>query len=182
MRITRASKLSRLSHAKQKDKSSDKAFTRECNSLVRVADCTRKGNSARLGSIPNTPAMIEIIIVLINLYRQADSLKPLKVSPYLTRVAEQRCITLKEWSHTGFQETAQPILDKGFSIVGENLAIMNMAGQTPITVGQNTVRLWEASPTHRSNNHGDFTHIGVANCLNQTFKATTTVAIFAKKK
>jgi len=52
--------------------------------------------------------MIEIIIVLINLYRQADSLKPLKVSPYLTRVAEQRCITLKEWSHTGFQETAQP--------------------------------------------------------------------------
>lgn len=125
-------------------------------------------------------------LALINLDRAIGLRAPLEYSPFLSTVAHERCVQMKEFSHDGWKEiVAKRSRDRGGVIIGENLAI---GFADPKTL----VYAWQNSQLHRANNmSGYYRYFGMATCNNETVRKSvvkkqgvyvygaTTVAVYA---
>lgn len=113
------------------------------------------------------------LFVLINSARTVK----LKEDPYLTKLAEERCISAKEFSHKDFTDIySKKILEK-YKFGGENLAVGYANPET-------LFKALESSKTHRDNNHNKkFKYIGLSTCPKPANTGTIylTVILFAQK-
>ena len=105
-----------------------------------------------------------LVAILLNQYRFEADVQPSKV---LTKLAQERCGQIVEFSHKGWKGFDQTVLNTGAWAAGENL-YFNPAG-TPVDALQasTAVAMFEKSPEHYKNNHGPYTHVGVGTCVNK---------------
>lgn len=103
------------------------------------------------------------LLLLINSIRT----QPLVIDKSLTKIAEVRCINMKEWSHAGFPSKQ---INKKYYYAGENLALDFTDNKLMFTALQN-------SPTHNANMiEKNYQKIGIAKCKNKL--GNTTVMLF----
>lgn len=125
------------------------------------------------------PAMLEskelTLIDHINSVRE----KSLKEDKFLTKLSEDRCKTMSEWSHNGFYSYANEIMYtyswRGIKTrnkyAGENLA-------NGYANDKDAFLALQASPSHKANNESKlYQKIGVAKCTNKV--GLVTVILFA---
>ncbi|MGG7035099.1 MAG: CAP domain-containing protein [Flavobacterium sp.] len=96
---------------------------------------------------------------VINEYRESIGLNKLELANYVSLKSEQHddyMIKANEASHANFPERAEAITNAlGAKRVNENVAY-NFA------TAKSVLNAWLASPSHRANIEGDFTHFGIA--------------------
>lgn len=109
------------------------------------------------------------LLLMINTARKPEI--PLKNDIVLTKIAQERCVEMKEFSHNKFGSYySKLMLLKGYKLTGENLAL-NFKNAT------STFQALENSPGHYKNNHNPlFRKVGIANCNNKL--GNTTVILF----
>lgn len=97
----------------------------------------------------------------INDYRVSIGLEPLEKANLLSWESEEHdefMITNNVVSHVGFETRSENIMKSlGAIKVGENIAFSNINATT-----ETIVNAWLASPTHKKNIEGDYTHFGIA--------------------
>ena len=115
----------------------------------------------------------------INDYRVSIGLAPLKKENLLSLVSaehDQYMITNKVVSHEGFDKRYQTIMNSlGAIKVGENIAYSNST-----VTSKGIVTAWLASPEHKKNIEGDYTHFGISIKENQITGKKYYTNIFAK--
>ncbi len=113
------------------------------------------------------------LLVLINTARKPNL--PLRSDVYLTKLAEQRCTTMKDFSHTDYYNIYSKEIEKKYKYTGENLAV----GFKDAT---STVKAWLKSPGHKEILTAKrYQRIGVAVC-EKAPKVYLTVTLYAGNK
>lgn len=80
------------------------------------------------------------LLLLINVARKP--ILPLKEDKVLSSIAMDRCVNMRDFSHTDYYNVYSKIIEKTYKNTGENLAI----GFPDATT---TVQAWLRSPTHK---------------------------------
>lgn len=115
----------------------------------------------------------------INDYRISIGLKPLEKANLLSWESEDHnkyMITNNVVSHAGFETRFETITKTlGAIKVGENIALANKSATV-----QAIVNAWLASPEHKKNIEGDYTHFGIAIKEDPTTGKNYYTNIFAK--
>ena len=119
----------------------------------------------------------------LTLLEQINSIReaPLKQDKQLNKIATERCLKMKVFSHDEFwSEYNWKIFAQGYKYRGENLYnLISPPGQ--YTLDQIAFEAFLNSPTHKSNMlDKNFTKIGVSICDNKTM-CKVVVALFAGK-
>lgn len=116
-------------------------------------------------------ATTTVLILALNLAR-GSSTPALQNDPVLTKIANERCVELKSWSHDGFEGLRSRMVSSGRHAWGENLAL-NFPDPMQI------VPAFEGSPTHRDNNHNPrYRRVGIATCRNAAVNTYADVWVF----
>lgn len=115
----------------------------------------------------------------INDYRISIGLKPLEKANLLSLESEKHdeyMITNNVVSHLGFETRFETIM-KGLGAikVGENIALSNKTATS-----KTILNAWLASPEHKKNIEGDFTHFGISIKEDPTTGKNYFTNIFAK--
>jgi uncharacterized protein YkwD len=103
-----------------------------------------------------------IVYQKVNEYRISQHLKPLKLDPFLSDLAEGHSRNMATgkvpFSHEGIEERTKAIGQKfSFSGIAENVGY-TMGSDTP---AKKVVENWLKSPAHRENISGDFELTGI---------------------
>lgn len=136
--------------------------------LITFASCSSESTDETLPKITSDYAVdnnytyspIEIEIVgLINQYRAGKGLKPLEKINHISNVAEDHdayMISVNTLTHALFAQREDNLKTTlGAVSVGENIAYN-------YSTAQSVVDAWLASPSHKANIEGNYTHCGIS--------------------
>lgn len=108
------------------------------------------------------------LLLLINSIRQPAL--PLKSDIRLDRLAQERCMTMANFSHEG-NFSGRMIYDLRYFYVGENLA-------NGFPDATSTVKAWQASPTHNSLIQSkEYSRVGIGHCNNLSIGYTSVMLL-----
>lgn len=126
---------------------------------ISIACQDDKEDSKIIPSIEKEKATIEgEILKLVNQYRKAQHLAPLKFSSYASKLCKEHndyMISRERISHDNFKSRYQK-LNKELKVfsAAENVA-------SGYKTANKVMKAWLNSPGHKNNIIGDFTHIGI---------------------
>jgi len=154
------------------------ATLNSCTPDDTVEDSTTNYSSQNEVDYTYTAFELETLNTL-NDYRASKGLTPLKKANLLSWESEehdQYMITNKVVSHEGFDARCQTIIvSLGALKVGENIAYSNNSATIKAIVNA-----WLASPEHKKNIEGDYTHFGISIKEDQITGKKYYTNIFAK--
>lgn len=132
--------------------------------LIPVSSCSSGSDSEPTSKPPSvakyTYNSLEIeTLNLINIYRKSIGLNSLEKNDYVSVKAEEHSnymISKNALSHDNSSTRFQNIID--------NIGALKVAENTAYNynIGQDAVNAWVASPGHKANIEGDYTHFGIS--------------------